>query len=144
MRSRQWDLDNDYSILCAWFKEREWDSPIPKESLPVRGIMIEDDNSQPICACGLYVDVQSNFGFMYGLFSKLGVGKIELFKAMKLCVEGIKKEAENNKLGIVYTITGEDSLDKLYVKHMSMIPCENSVRSYVMDLNNHKNLDWIQ
>ena len=80
---------------------------------------------------------------MYGIFSRPKTGKIKLFKAMKMCVEEIKKEAENNKLKLVYTTTGESSLDKLYTKYMSMNYCENNIKSYVMNLNTYKNLDWI-
>ena len=82
---------------------------------------------------------------MYGLFSNPKISKIKLFKAMKLCVQSIEKQAIKNKLGLVYTITGEASLDKLYTKHMGMSTCENNVKSYVINLNKnkYKNLDWI-
>ena len=80
---------------------------------------------------------------MYGIFSRPRTGKIKLFKAMKMCVEGIKKEAENNELSLVYTTTGESSLDKLYTKYMGMNVCENNIKSYVMNLKNYKNLDWL-
>ena len=46
---------------------------------------------------------------------------------MKLCVQSIEKQAIKNKLGLVYTITGEASLDKLYTKPMGMSTCENNV-----------------
>jgi len=64
---------------------------------------------------------------------------------MKLCVEEIKKQAIKNKLGLVYTITGESPLNKLYTKYMDMEICEKSVKSYVINLNKkkYKNLDWI-
>ena len=143
MQSRKWDLDKDYSILSDWCKERNWDTPMPKEVLPVRGIVIEDGVKQVICAAGLYIDEKSKFGFMYGIFSRPGTGKIKLFKAMKMCVEEIKKQATKNKLSFVYTITGENALHKLYGKHMSMHLCENNINSYIMNLKNNKNLDWI-
>ena len=143
MQARKWDLDKDYSILSDWCKERNWDTPMPKEVLPVRGIVIEDGVKQVICAAGLYIDEKSKFGFMYGIFSRPGTGKIKLFKAMKMCVEEIKKEAKNSELSLVYTITGESSLDKLYTKHIGMKVCENNVKSYVMNLNKYKNLDWL-
>ena len=42
-------------------------------------------------------------------------------------------------------MTDEPALDKLYTKYMSMQTCENTVKSYVMNLNKtkYKNLDWI-
>ena len=59
--------------------------------------------------------------------------------------EEIKKQAIKNKLGLVYTITGEPTLNKLYTKYMDMEICEKSVKSYVINLNKkkYKNLDWI-
>ena len=145
MLARKWDLDKDYHILSHWCKERNWDTPMPKEVLPVRGIIIEDDIEQVICAAGLYIDKESKFGYMYGIFYNRKVGKIKLFKAMKMCVKEIKKEAENNKLRLVYTTTGESALDKLYTKYMGMNYCENNIKSYVMNLNKkkYKNLDWV-
>jgi hypothetical protein len=111
--------------------------------LPPLGIIISD--KEKICAAGLYIDKKAKFGFMYGLFSNPKTSKIKLFKAMKLCVQSIEKQAIKNKLGLVYTITGELSLDKLYTKHMGMSTCENNVKSYVINLNKnkYKNLDWI-
>ena len=143
MQARKWDLDKDYPILSDWCKERNWDTPMPKEVLPIKGIVIEDGIKQIICAAGLYIDKESKFGYMYGIFSRPKTGKIKLFKAMKICVEEVKKEAENNKLRLVYTTTGESSLDKLYTKYMGMNYCENNIKSYVMNLNKYKNLDWI-
>ena len=69
--------------------------------------------------------------------------KTRLFKAMKMCVEGIEKQANKNKLSLVYTITGEKALHKLYDKHIGLKLCENNINSYVMNLKNYKNLDWI-
>jgi len=143
MQIKKWDLSKDYPIISKWCKDRKWDLSIPKEMLPPLGIIVSD--VKKICAAGLYIDKKAKFGFMYGLFSNPKIGKIKLFKAMKLCIQEIEKQAIKNKLGLVYTITGESSLDKLYTKHMGMITCENNVKSYVINLNKnkYKNLDWI-
>jgi len=143
MQIKKWDLSKDYPIISKWCKDRNWDLAIPKEMLPPLGIIVSD--IEKVCAAGLYIDKKAKFGFMYGLFSNPKIGKIKLFKAMKLCIQEIEKQAIKNKLGLVYTITGEASLDKLYTKHMGMITCENNVKSYVINLNKnkYKNLDWI-
>ena len=143
IKCRRWNLDKDYPILKKWFKEHKWESVVPKEMLPPQGIIIEDN--EPICALGLYLNKKVKFGYMYGIFSNPKIGKIKLFKAMKMCMQEIKKQATKNKLGLVYTITGEPALDKLYTKYMGMQACENTVKSYVMNLNKtkYKNLDWI-
>ncbi len=141
MQARKWNIKKDYPFISDWCKQRDWDSSIPKEILPAVGVIVIDQD--PICAAGLFVDKTSKLGFMWGIFSNPKTGKIKLFKAMKMCVEGIKKEAKNNKLSLVYTITGENSLDKLYTKYIDMKLCENNVKSYVMNLKNYKNLDWL-
>ena len=143
MLIRDWDLNKDYTIISEWCKQRNWDLPIPKEMLPSVGTMIE--TIKPICAGGLFIDKNSSFGFMYGLFSCPNYNKIKLFKAMKMCINNIKKQALDNNIKLIYTITGESSLDKLYTKHMDMTCCENNIKSYIINLdkNKYKNLDWI-
>ena len=143
MQTRKWNLTKDYSIISKWCKQHKWDLSIPKEMLPPLGVIVFEEKE--ICAAGLYIDKKAKFGFMYGIFSNPKTSKIKLFKAMKMCLKEIEKQATKNKLGMVYTITGEPSLNKLYTKHMDMKLCENNVKSYVMNLNKnkYKNLDWI-
>ena len=127
MQVRKWNVKKDYSSILKWCNQRDWDSPIPQETLPAVGVIVTD--KEDICAAGLFVDKTSKLGFMWGIFSNPKTGKIKLFKAMKLCIQEIEKQAIKNKLGLVYTITGEASLDKLYTKHMGMSTCENNVKS---------------
>ena len=143
MQTRKWNVKKDYPLILDWCKQRDWDSPIPKETLPAIGIMVED--KEAICGAGLFVDKTSKLGFMWGIFSNPKTSKIKLFKAMKMCVEEIKNQALKNKIPLVYSITGEPALHKLYEKHMDMELCEKSVKSYVINLNKkkYKNLDWI-
>ena len=143
MQAKKWNLTKDYSTISKWCKQHKWDLSIPKEMLPPLGVIISE--KEKICAAGLYIDKKAKFGFMYGLFSNPKTSKLKLFKAMKLCLKEIENQAIKNKLGMVYTITGEPSLNKLYTKHMDMKLCENNVKSYVINLNKkkYKNLDWI-
>ena len=73
MNKRRWQLNKDYPTLEYWFKLHKWDSPIPKDILPERGIIIED-----ICAAGLYTDTSSKLGYVYGIFSNPNIPKIKL------------------------------------------------------------------
>jgi len=143
MQARKWNVKKDYPLILDWCKQRDWDLPIPQETLPAVGIIILD--KEAICAAGLFVDKTSKLGFMWGIFSNPKVSKIKLFKAMKMCVEEIQKQATKNKISLVYTITGESALHKLYGRHIGMTMCENNINSYVMNLNKkkYKNLDWI-
>jgi len=128
MQVKKWDLSKDYSIISKWCKDRKWDLAIPKEMLPPLGIIVSD--KEKICAAGLYIDKKAKFGFMYGLFSNPKTSKIKLFKAMKLCVQSIEKQAIKNKL---------------FTNHMGMSTVENNVKGYVMSggRDRYKNLDWI-
>ena len=143
MQTRKWNLKKDYSLILKWCNQRGWDLPIPQETLPAVGVMVTEQ--EDICAAGLFVDKTSKLGFMWGIFSNPKVSKIKLFKAMKMCVEEIQKQAAKNKISLVYTITGESALHKLYGRHIGMTMCENNINSYVMNLNKkkYKNLDWI-
>ena len=93
MNKRRWQLNKDYPTLEYWFKLHKWDSPIPKDILPERGIIIED-----ICAAGLYIDTSSKLGYMYGIFSNPEISKIKLFKSMLLCLNEIKILAKKSNL----------------------------------------------
>jgi len=141
MQVRKWNVKKDYPSILKWCNQRDWDSPIPQETLPAVGVIVTDQ--EDICAAGLFVDKTSKLGFMWGIFSNPKTSKIKLFKAMKMCVEEIKKQTIKNKLSFVYTITGEKALHKLYGKHIGMHLCESNINSYIMNLKNNKNLDWI-
>jgi|TARA_B100002003_G_scaffold172407_1_gene160369 hypothetical protein len=143
MYSRKWDLESDYSVICQWCKEFNWDLPVPKDVLPPNGIVITDND--PICIAFLYKDQYSKFGFMYGIFSNPKISKIKLFRAMKLCVNEIKQLAKNNGIKIIYTVTGEKVLQRLYEKHLDIKYCESNIKSYIINLDKEKynDLDWI-
>jgi len=147
MKSRKWDLNSDYPVICQWCKEFKWDLPIPKDVLPPNGIVITDDD--PICIAFLYIDrvkdQYSKFGFMYGIFSNPKVNKIKLFRAMKLCVNEIKQLAKNNGIEILFTVTSEKVLQRLYEKHLDIKHCESNLKSYIINLDKEKynDLDWI-
>lgn len=136
---RRWQLNQDYPTLQQWFNEHKWESPIPKDVLPELGIIIDD-----ICAAGLYTDKSSTLGYMYGMFSNPKASKITLVKSMISCFDGIKELAKELNLKYIYTTTGENALDKLYSNYLHLTKLENTIKSYIIDLNNTKqNLDWI-
>ncbi len=143
MKYRLWNLDQDYPILEKWCKARNWESKIPKEMLPPQGIIVED--KQPICALGLYLNEQVKFGYMYGIFSNPDIGKMTLFKAMKMSLRAVKELASSKNIEMIITHTAEKALEKLYTNHGDMELVENNVNQYVMNLNKekYKNLDWI-
>ena len=143
MKYRLWNLDKDYSILEKWCKERKWESEIPKEMLPPQGIIIEDKD--PICALGLYLNEKVKFGYMYGIFSNPQIGKMKLYRAMKMSLEAVRELASNKGVEIIITHTAEKALETLYTKHGNMKLVEENVNQYIMNLNKekYKNLDWI-
>ena len=143
MNFRKWNLKKDYPTIVEWCKKRKWDLPIPKELLASEGIIVEED--QTICAAVLYIDKESGFSFMYGIFSDPDAGKMKLFKAMKICVDEIITLAKSKKLNFLYTLTGETALHQLYEKHSDLKKCEENLKSYVINLDKKKynDLDWI-
>ena len=141
MQARKWIVSKDYSIISNWCKQYDCDNAIPKEALPKVGIIVID--KEPMCAAGLFIDKTSKLSFMWGIFSNPNVGKIKLYKAMKMCINEIKKEAKRNKLSFVYSVTGENALHKLYNKNKDMMLCENNINSYIISLKGDKKLDWI-
>ena len=141
MQARKWIVSKDYSTISNWCKQYDWDNAIPKEALPKVGIIVID--KEPMCAAGLFIDKTSKLSFMWGIFSNPNVSKIKLYKAMKMCIYEIKKEAKRNKLSFVYSVTGENALHKLYNKNKDMMLCENNINSYIISLKNNNKLDWI-
>ncbi len=143
MKYRFWNLDKDYTILEEWCKERNWESSIPKEMLPPQGIIIEDKD--PICALGLYLNEKVKFGYMYGIFSNPQIGKMKLYRAMKMSLEAVRELASKKGIEIIITHTAEKALETLYTKHGNMKLVEENVNQYIMNLNEekYKNLDWI-
>ena len=144
MKCREWDLDQDYTILEKWCKEYKWDSVIPRDILPPQGLIIED--KEPICALGLYLNPEVKFGYMYGIFSNPKIGKIKKYKAMKMILKEVKKLAKKQKIEIILTHTAEKALEKMYIKHGDMEYGEKNVKSYIMNLSKKKytNLDWLK
>ena len=143
MKYRFWNLDKDYTILEEWCKERNWESSIPKEMLPPQGIIIEDKD--PICALGLYLNEKVKFGYMYGIFSNPQIGKMKLYRAMKMSLEAVRELASKKGIEIIITHTAEKALETLYTKHGNMKLVEENVNQYIMNLKEekYKNLDWI-
>ena len=45
IKTRLWNLDNDYSTIKNWWKEYDWTSP-PKDCLPPDGIIVEYENNR--------------------------------------------------------------------------------------------------
>ena len=143
MNVRKWDLKKDYPTIIEWCKKNRWDIAFPEGVLPPKGIVVEE--KEMICAAGLYTDAGSILGFMYGIFSNPDVSKFKLFKAMKMCVDEIYKLAKEYNLGLIYTMTGEKALHRLYEDHLNMKCCENNLKSYIINLDKEKynDLDWI-
>lgn len=48
------DLERDYAMLAAWWKEHGW-PVIPKSSLPPEGVLIRNEVGKPISAGFLYL-----------------------------------------------------------------------------------------
>jgi len=136
MNCRNWNLDNDYDMVTEWLKGHHFNSLPPKNILSNYGIIVEEDNKS-ICAAALYMDTgerKSGFAYMYGIFSDPKANKIKLVKAMKMCLNGIKKLAKTNDIDLIWTTTGESALLRLYPKN-GMTLVENNLSAFIVNVN---------
>lgn len=115
MQARKWIVSKDYSTISNWCKQYDWDNAIPKEVLPKVGIIVID--KEPMCAAGLFIDKTSKLSFMWGIFSNPKVSKIKLYKAMKLCMDEIEKEAKK----INFLLFIQLQVKMLYINYIKKI-----------------------
>lgn len=143
MQFRSWNLQKDYDTLVKWWKQHEF-GVVPREVLPPDGIIVEK-NGEPICAGGLYIGVGTQFCFMEWIVGSKTADKRDLHKGIKLCIDAIMDVAREKNMKLVYTVTGEEALQKRYTKYHDMKLTENNVKTYLKDLDGetYKNLDWI-
>ena len=143
MKSRKWDRKKDYEILVKWWNQHEF-GVVPLEVLPPDGIMIEKDGV-PICAGGLYIGKGTRFAFMEWVVGNKEANKRDLHTGLKLCIDSIFELAKTKKMDLVFTITGQEALQKRYTKYHDMELTENAVKTYLKDLkgNTYKKMDWI-
>ena len=149
MQHRLWDLDKDYDTLVRWWTQWEFGT-VPKECLPPDGIIVENDNGDPICGGGLYIGEGTKFAFMEWVIVEEPEGESGLrtriaHKALNLCIDSIMKLAESKGMKLVYTATREKGLHKRYTKYHKMTLTESDVKTFLRDFtgNYSKNLDWI-
>jgi len=140
--SRLWNLDSDYDTLVKWWND--WNFGIvPIECLPPLGVIVEDD--EPICAGGLYIGEGTKFGFMEWIVANKNAAPRQTHKAINMCIENIIEIANERKLKLVYTVTGEEGLQKRYTKYHGFENTESNVKTFLKDLNNEYDyLEWIQ
>tara|TARA_B100001287_G_C22667606_1_gene523632 strand:- start:480 stop:968 length:489 start_codon:yes stop_codon:yes gene_type:complete len=143
LKSRLWNLDNDYDTLVKWWKDWNF-GKVPLEVLPPLGIMIENDNG-PICAAGLYVGTGTKFCIMEWLVKDKNASLKDSHKAIQMCVDQVMELAKENGCTLMYTVTADDALEKRYTRMHGMTLAETGVRTYIKDLNNtYEDLLWIQ
>ena len=143
MQVRLWHREQDYNTLVKWWTDWKFGT-VPKECLPPDGIMVEIDG-KPICACGLYIGVGTQFAFMEWIVANKSANRRDVHKALKICIDAIMKLAKSKGMKLVYTATKERELHKRYVKYHDMILTETSVKTFLRDLdgNYSKDLHWI-
>ena len=62
MHIRKYDRNSDYDTLTEWWTQWEF-GVVPKEILPVDGIMVINDD-RPVCYAGMYLYPNTAFGLM--------------------------------------------------------------------------------
>ena len=143
MQVRNWNVEQDYDILVQWWIDWKFGT-VPKECLPPDGIMVEIDG-KPICACGLYIGVGTQFAFMEWVIADKRAYRRDVHRALKVCIDAIMELAKSKGMKLVYTATKEKELHKRYVKFHNMILAETGVKTFLRDFdgNYSKDLLWI-
>ena len=143
MQYRLWNVEQDYNTLVKWWTDWKFGT-VPKECLPPDGIMVEIDG-KPICACGLYIGVGTQFAFMEWVVADKRANRRDVHKALKICIDAIMNLATDKGMKLVYTATKEKELHKRYVKFHNMVLTETSVKTFLRDLdgNYSKDLLWM-
>jgi hypothetical protein len=101
MKLKKFDLDNDYSIAEAWWKDRDW-KPVPKGMLSKSGLMAVENN-KPVAACWLYPIAGSELCWVGFPIADKNIDKELRNKALDFIFHGLHEHARS--LGYKYIIT---------------------------------------
>jgi len=143
VKVRKWKLDSDYDTLKKWWNEWEF-GVVPQELLPPDGIIVENDN-KPICAVGVYFGKGCKFCMMDWLVKDKNASLKDSHKAIQLCIDELIKLVDNKGYKLIFTNTSDDSLMKRYTRLHGFKLTENSVRTFVKDVNNsYTDFEFVQ
>jgi len=143
MHIRKYDRNSDYDTLTEWWTQWEF-GVVPKEILPVDGIMVINDD-RPVCYAGMYLYPNTAFGLMEWVVTDKDSNPKVRHKALKMCIDGAMDLARERGAKLIYTITKEEALQKRYVKYHDMMLMESNVKTFLRDLDGSysKDLTWI-
>ena len=143
MNFRLWDLEQDYDILVEWWEQWNF-GKVPIECLPPLGIIVENED-RPICAGGVYIGEGTKFAFMEWIVRDKDVSPKLSHIATKICFDEVINLAIARDCKLIYAVTGEEALQKRYVKYHDMVVTENSVKTFLRDIDDaYTDLEWIQ
>ena len=87
IKTRLWNLDNDYSTIKYWWKEYDWTSP-PKDCLPPDGIIVEYENT-PVCCTGIYFAIGCKFAYMEWVLVDKNQNSEVRYSCLKECINSV-------------------------------------------------------
>ena len=142
MKARKWNLDTDYDILKQWWEEWEF-GVVPLELLPPDGVIVESD--KPICAVGVYFGEGCKFCMMDWLVKDKHASLRDSHKSIQLCIDELIKLVKDKGYKLIFTNTSDNSLMKRFTRMHGFKLTENSVRTFVKDVNNsYTDFEFVQ
>ncbi|MFA6358692.1 MAG: hypothetical protein WCY09_08575 [Candidatus Omnitrophota bacterium] len=106
--------DNDYDLLCSWFRNWGWQEVPARNFLPNNGkggLMVLDDD-RPIMA-GFFYITNSCVGWLAWVISDKKYEGLRL-KAINMLIENLTEVCRNAGCKYVYTITNHKVLKKVF------------------------------
>lgn len=105
----------DYPFLKKWWKGHGWDA-IPAILLPSTGVVIMDENENPIAAGFLYHATETPCSYMEWIVADPEVSPIAVYKALNMLISRLVEIADAGKR-ILNTSVLQKGLVRLYKKH---------------------------
>lgn len=93
MKARLVNLDEDYAMLCAWWKAHGWDDGLPRHALPPIGIVVTDDKDKPLSAGFLYNCDGTSFGLIEWVVSNPDISGRLVYKSIFVLLGELKELA---------------------------------------------------
>ena len=110
-------IEDDYALLCEWWKEWEW-TPPPKDFLPQdgRGGILVLNDEDPVCAGFVYF-TNSKVAWIEFIISDRKYRGENRVDAIQVLLQVLELEAKAGGAEYIYTTTKNSALEKTYVEH---------------------------
>lgn len=123
--------DNDYELLCTWWKMYDW-TPPPKDFLPDCGMLVKD-GEVPICAAYLYITNSSCSWLEFVISNKDYQNKKNKKIALNLLLESLVNIAKKSGFKYIYTVLKHEGLAKMY-ESLGFVEGDTNIKTFIKTL----------